>query len=236
MALRRDALAASAHIVTWVERICRELSGLQSHAGGHQEDRDSHSPLPNLQPAASDPPPQTHLVCTVGSLQPHPDASNVIAGRVRLTLDVRSDDDAVRRSALDRIRRASEALCDARGVSCTLMQVHEADAVSMDPGVREVLSEAAKRAVQATRGADGESESLAPIVVPTLTSGAGHDAMALAPVFPSAMLFVRDREGVSHSPLEHVEGKDVAVGARALFETLVWHAATVGDDEPVVSS
>jgi acetylornithine deacetylase/succinyl-diaminopimelate desuccinylase-like protein len=43
-----------------------------------------------------------------------------------------------------------------------------------------------------------------------LVSGAGHDAVAIAPVAPVAMLFVRCFKGISHNPLENVELKDIA--------------------------
>jgi allantoate deiminase len=43
-----------------------------------------------------------------------------------------------------------------------------------------------------------------------LVSGAGHDAVAVSPVSPVAMLFVRCFKGISHNPLENVELKDIA--------------------------
>ena len=53
--------------------------------------------------------------------------------------------------------------------------------------------------------------------VPMLTSGAGHDALAMAALTRVGMVFVRCRGGVSHSPLEHVEEADVGVAASVLF-------------------
>jgi hypothetical protein len=57
--------------------------------------------------------------------------------------------------------------------------------------------------------------------VPLMTSGAGHDALAMAPVAPIAMLFVRCRAGISHSPEEYVAPDDVMVATRVLFEYLM---------------
>jgi len=48
------------------------------------------------------------------------------------------------------------------------------------------------------------------VEVVELVSGAGHDAVAIAPVSPVAMLFVRCFKGISHNPLENVELKDMA--------------------------
>ena len=49
-----------------------------------------------------------------------------------------------------------------------------------------------------------------------LPSGAGHDAVALAPVLPAAMLFVRCQDGLSHHPLENVAPEDVATALKVM--------------------
>ena len=45
-----------------------------------------------------------------------------------------------------------------------------------------------------------------------LPTGAGHDAGVLAAHVPTAMLFVRNPTGVSHSPAEHATDADCAAG------------------------
>jgi N-carbamoyl-L-amino-acid hydrolase len=53
--------------------------------------------------------------------------------------------------------------------------------------------------------------------VPVLPTGAGHDAGILAAAgVPTAMLFVRNPTGVSHSPAEHAEEADCLAGVAAL--------------------
>ena len=57
--------------------------------------------------------------------------------------------------------------------------------------------------------------------VPILPSGAGHDAVAMTKLTRRvAMLWLRCRDGVSHSPLEYVTARDVAEGGMALFHFL----------------
>ena len=56
--------------------------------------------------------------------------------------------------------------------------------------------------------------------IAALSSGAGHDAMAMVDIAPVGMLFVRCRGGVSHSPIEWVEPEDVAIGTAALMQFL----------------
>jgi allantoate deiminase len=59
-----------------------------------------------------------------------------------------------------------------------------------------------------------------PFELPHLTSGAGHDAMVIAPHIPSSMIFLRSPGGISHSPLESVLEEDVEA-ALALGERLL---------------
>jgi allantoate deiminase len=51
-----------------------------------------------------------------------------------------------------------------------------------------------------------------------LTSGAGHDAAALAAICPVAMLFVRCKNGISHNPVESVKIADVRVAIELLAD------------------
>ncbi|MBZ4020273.1 allantoate amidohydrolase [Streptomyces purpurogeneiscleroticus] len=56
--------------------------------------------------------------------------------------------------------------------------------------------------------------------VPVLPTGAGHDAGILSATVPTAMLFVRNPTGVSHSPAEHAAEDDCVAGVRALADVL----------------
>ena len=57
--------------------------------------------------------------------------------------------------------------------------------------------------------------------IPVLPTQAGHDAGILSPVVPTAMLFVRNPTGVSHSPTEFAESTDCNAGALALADVMV---------------
>jgi N-carbamoyl-L-amino-acid hydrolase len=59
------------------------------------------------------------------------------------------------------------------------------------------------------------------LAAPVLATGAGHDAGILAAAgIPTAMLFVRNPTGVSHSPAEHAEPADCAAGVEALARAM----------------
>ncbi len=136
------------------------------------------------------------LVATVGTVEVAPNASNVIPSRVRLSLDVRHADDGVRRKAIGLMRAAAQAIAAARGLHVGIAPVLDQPPVRMDAGLGAML----ERSVE-----DCDIARL------RLVSGAGHDAMILAPVIPVAMLFVRSPDGISHHPDESASASDVAV-------------------------
>ena len=141
------------------------------------------------------------LVGTVGELAVKPGASNVIAGRTRFSLDIRSPIDRERRHAVASIRRAMKEVVDRRGLRLTVETTYDADSCRCAPWLMDQL------------GAAIEAESLA---VRHLPSGAGHDGMALIALTDIAMLFLRCEGGISHNPLEAVTHGDVATGLRVM--------------------
>jgi allantoate deiminase len=54
-----------------------------------------------------------------------------------------------------------------------------------------------------------------------LSSGAGHDAVAMARVAPSAMLFVRCEKGISHNPAEAITTADADAAGRVLLQCVL---------------
>ena len=142
------------------------------------------------------------LVATVGQLAVKPGAANVIPGRVTLSLDVRSLDAQQRDSAAAAILAEARVAAERRGVALVVEQVNDLAASHCDPGLRALLADA----VAAT--------GTTPFHLP---SGAGHDAMILAALCPTAMLFVRCRGGISHNPAEHVEPADAEVALRSML-------------------
>jgi N-carbamoyl-L-amino-acid hydrolase len=56
--------------------------------------------------------------------------------------------------------------------------------------------------------------------IPVLPTQAGHDAGILSALVPTAMLFVRNPTGVSHSPTEFAESADCNRGAQALADVM----------------
>jgi allantoate deiminase len=98
---------------------------------------------------------------------------------------------------------------------CWCPPQHSAPATPCDPELTSELQRAARWTVSALspRRTGGETP-------PVLMSGAGHDAMAMARLTKTGMLFVRCRGGVSHSPEEFVADDDVWAAGLALVSFL----------------
>jgi allantoate deiminase len=143
---------------------------------------------------------QEGAVATVGELEIEAGAGNVIPGRVTLSLDVRHAADPARETVGTRLRDRAGAIADARGLELEWEVVQETPGVGCSPQLTELVAEAV--------AASGH-----PVV--RLPSGAGHDAVMLSLIAPTAMLFVRCGGGVSHNPAESVMVGDVAAAIDA---------------------
>jgi len=138
---------------------------------------------------------------TVGRLQPVPGGTNVIASRVDLWIDVRHPEDSVTAALVEAIGLNAQVIAAEEGCTAVLGTESLSPTVHFDGGLRDRL------------------QQLLP-AAPVLDTGAGHDAGVLAANLPTAMLFVRNPTGVSHSPDELVEDSDAEAGALALADSL----------------
>ena len=135
------------------------------------------------------------LVATVGQIEAQPGATNVIAGRTRVSLDVRHKTDKVREDAVTALIGEAEEIGRRRRLSVGHSVVLNQNAIAMDSFmVNEIEAAIRKTGCEPQR----------------MTSGAGHDAMILAEKVPAAMIFLRSPGGISHDPSESVEVDDVA--------------------------
>lgn len=144
---------------------------------------------------------QDGLVATVGQLAVEPGASNVIAGRTDLTLDLRHPEPGVRERAVNELRDAAEAIAQRRSVELVWTDTGGFRETKCDAGLNHLLREAIV------------DQGIEPLHV---FSGAGHDAVSMAEITPVTMLFVRCKDGISHNPLESITTEDVAVALRVL--------------------
>lgn len=139
-------------------------------------------------------------LATVGRLVASPGGTNTIAGDVQLWVDARADSTVAVSALVDAIGAAAHR--EAAGAGCSVVIRREcfSDEVMLD----------------LTTGL----ELAAGLALPTVATTAGHDAGVLAAQVPTAMLFVRNPTGISHSPAEYVDADDCLAGVNALAGAL----------------
>lgn len=134
-----------------------------------------------------------------------PDSPNVVASRVTVYFEIRNPDQAICTEVGDRFMQA--VTNDVAALGCTI-EVATDEARPGTPlsaeGVDMTLEAASALGLSAT---------------PMLTI-TGHDALALAAVMPSTLVFVPSVGGLSHSPLELTHPQDLRNGGAMIQELL----------------
>ncbi|TMU84278.1 M20 family metallo-hydrolase [Bacillus sp. BHET2] len=177
MGKRTDALVALAPLITFVSTEAEKLSNQ------------------SLKP----------LVATVSTMEVKPNVMNVIPGYVEAGIDIRSVDDALKRSMADKIIDRCRSLEDEFNVTIKLETLVDNPSILLD----EELTARVKRA--------GEDLGFKTF---EMDSGAGHDVMNMAAKWPSALVFIPCDKGISHHPLEHSSLDDLNAGVEILAEVL----------------
>lgn len=150
-------------------------------------------------------------VATVGKLQIAHAGINVIPGTVSFTCDLRHVDENVRNLVEEAIQKVIAATCAQMDIQYDVKLLQRVKPVLADQQliahIAQTIEQKGLRAFQ-------------------LSSGAGHDAMLMASKCPVAMIFVRNKLGISHNPLEYVSSQDIEIAAEVLQNTLIRIAST----------
>ncbi|HEY0615637.1 MAG TPA: M20 family metallo-hydrolase [Candidatus Elarobacter sp.] len=149
-------------------------------------------------------------VATVGHLVVEPNQTNIVPGRVVFRIDLRSVEDARLDQAERVIRTRAAEIAARRGVGEAIETIEARSAVPMEARMRRLVENACLE-----RDAHAIS----------IPSGAGHDAMCVAHVAPTAMIFVPSIGGRSHVGDERTAPADLELGVEALAATLLAAAA-----------
>jgi N-carbamoyl-L-amino-acid hydrolase len=147
-------------------------------------------------------------VATFGKIAVEPNGVNAIPSLVRGWLDSRAADQASLDLVVNGVEKAAREYAAAHGVDLDVVRESFTPVVEFDHALRDELSR--------ILGKDKEPE----LKVPVLGTGAGHDAGILSGSIPTAMLFVRNPTGVSHSPAEFAAEDDCVAGVLALADVL----------------
>ncbi|RCV91146.1 Zn-dependent hydrolase [Billgrantia montanilacus] len=149
---------------------------------------------------------------TVGCLDIDSPSRNVVPGEVRLTLDLRH----VEESELDALETHFERELAAAGetfdIETRSERVWASPVVEFDVGCIDAVERAAR--------AQG-------VPYRRMMSGAGHDAVYVSRVAPTAMIFIPCRDGISHNEAEYASPEHCALGAQVLFDAVLERANTL---------
>lgn len=146
-------------------------------------------------------------VATVGRIAARPGAINVIPGEAHFTLDARAPRDEPRKALEKELLAAFDEIATRRSLKVECMQMLELKAALCAPWLMDQLAESLRR-----QGIDERR----------LPSGAGHDAMAIAPIADIAMLFVRcGNGGISHHPDETLAAEDAGLAVEVMHDFML---------------
>jgi N-carbamoyl-L-amino-acid hydrolase len=193
-------------IVEGIQGVCRiaiEIVGETAHAGTmpHRMRKDALAAATRVMSALQ---PLTNagddiLRMTFGRLQVWPNSPNTVPGKVDLIVDLRhpmqSEIDAVAARINEVVAQEVAPCRGAARIVSTVSPVH------FDSAIRARLKRACDVVGHASR---------------SIISGAGHDALHLARICTTGMLFVPCRNGVSHHESESATPEQLVAGARVL--------------------
>jgi N-carbamoyl-L-amino-acid hydrolase len=207
---RLELEAKTVGVVTAIQgsrRYIVTLEGEEAHAGTtpRAARKDAFSALTRIAEAmyevASDA--DDTLRFTIGRVEVSPGSPNTVPGKAFFTIDMRHPDEGVLQKLdgdLHRIVETGAPPC--RG---TIERVGAMPPTDFDPFVIDLVRERT------------EALGLSHMDMP---SGANHDAMNIARLCPTGMIFVPCERGISHNELENASPRDLAAGTRVLVEVL----------------
>ncbi|WP_406386559.1 allantoate amidohydrolase [Streptomyces sp. NBC_01618] len=147
-------------------------------------------------------------LATFGKIAVEPNGVNAIPSLVRGWLDSRAADQDRLDAVVGGIERAAREHAERAGIDLDVVRESFTPVVEFEHALRDELGKILTGRGDADRA------------VPVLGTGAGHDAGILSASVPTAMLFVRNPTGISHSPAEHAAEDDCVAGVTALADVL----------------
>ncbi|MFE3837160.1 Zn-dependent hydrolase [Pseudogemmobacter sonorensis] len=205
---RRGLRAAAVTGVQGLRWYDLRIAGRAAHAGTTPFDdrRDAFLAAARLALALSEAAAEEGGLATFGEVDLDRPSRNVVPGALRMSVDLRHAEP----EGLDRLEARLKALVAgietdgiaAGGIGARLTPVSASPPVRFAP-----VAIAAVRAAMADLGLEAFS----------MLSGAGHDAVNLAGLVPTAMIFVPSKDGLSHNPAEYTADADCLLGAELLL-------------------
>ena len=148
---------------------------------------------------------------TVGMVQVFPNSRNVIPGRVKFSIDLRNSTDALVDAMAAEVKAFADQVAKEHGVRVHIEMVSSYPAQLFQPECVEAVGRAAAKL--------GYSHMPA-------VSGAGHDAVYMAKLAPSGMIFIPCKDGISHNEIEDAKPEHIEAGCNVLLHAMLERAGT----------
>lgn len=170
MHLRKDALVNTANFITWLNENAINYNKL------------------------------AYTVATVGKCEVLPNAANVIPNLVNISIDLRSEDDGIRKEFIEKIHQKAQEL------NATSKLIADSNATLADDYLINILKSSA------------DEMSVSNIIMP---SGAGHDSAYIANFSPMGMVFIPSKDGLSHHQDEFSSYEDCTKGTQVILNAIL---------------
>jgi len=144
-------------------------------------------------------------VGTVGNIKAHPGVMNVIPGLAELWVDIRGVNHESIVETLQELKDEISIITEAEGTTVSIEVLTSDKPVTLHPTIINSLEAACK-------------DLKAPYK--RMNSGAGHDAMHMASICPTGMIFIPCARGISHNPEESAAPDDIMTGVDVLTRTM----------------
>jgi N-carbamoyl-L-amino-acid hydrolase len=148
---------------------------------------------------------------TVGMVQVFPNSRNVIPGRVKFSIDLRNSTDALVDQMVDEVKAFAAKVAKDSGLDVKIELVSSYSAIGFHQDCIDAVARAAAKL--------GYSNMPA-------VSGAGHDAVYMAKLAPSGMIFIPCKDGISHNEIEDAKPEHLAAGCNVLLHAMLERAGT----------
>ncbi|MCX7276355.1 MAG: Zn-dependent hydrolase [Burkholderiales bacterium] len=149
---------------------------------------------------------------TVGMVQVFPNSRNVIPGRVKFSIDLRNSTDALVDQMAEEVKAFAASVAKEHGVDVKIEMVSSYNAIAFHDNCVDAVARAAAKL----------GYSNMPVV-----SGAGHDAVYMAKLTSSGMIFIPCKDGISHNEIEDVKPEHITAGCNVLLHAMLERAGGV---------
>lgn len=146
---------------------------------------------------------------TVGMVQVFPNSRNVIPGRVKFSIDLRNATDGLVDEMAGEVKACAARLSQESGLDIQIELVSSYSAIGFHADCVDAVARAATRL----------GYSNMPVV-----SGAGHDAVYMAGLAPSGMVFIPCKDGISHNEIEDAQPEHITAGCNVLLHAMLERA------------